>query len=80
MSEPTDEMIKAEIKAAAAILRDDGMLKHTKDTSERLAKLEARFGGEEEGKPDPKTPPPAKTDPPTPTAAKRKSLWWGEEG
>jgi hypothetical protein len=79
MSEPTDEMIKAEIKAAAAILRDDGMLKHTKDTSERLAKLEARFGGEE-GTTDPKTPPPAKTDPPTPTAAKRKSLWWGEEG
>jgi hypothetical protein len=77
--DPTDDQIKAEIRAAAEILRSDHVLKHTRDTSERLSRLEARFGGDDDGtKADPKLPPPAKDEPAAPPASKKPGLWWGD--
>lgn len=77
-TDPTEDMVKAEIAAAVKILREDVGLKHSKTTAERLEKLEARFGGDNGTGNGDKTPPPKKDEPAQPPATTKRGLWWGD--
>lgn len=71
---PTEEMIKREIKAAREILREDRLIKSHGEIRERLDKhFPDNSKGTGDDPPKPPDPVPPKEQP------KRKSLWWGEE-
>lgn len=78
--DPTEDMVKREMQAAIEILRSDEGLKHSRSMDERLARLEARFGGDDGsgGNGDGKNPPPKKDAPADPPANKKRGLWWGD--
>jgi hypothetical protein len=82
MSDPTEDMIKREVAAAAKILREDGH-------SVRLAAIEAKLAKQFPDEPEPGSgePPaddgkpkaPPKKDAPAPSGGgKRPGLWWGD--
>jgi hypothetical protein len=73
MSEPTEDMIKREIAAAAKILREDGHSVRLTRIEEKLAR---QFPDPPDDDPSGKPGAPPRKDPaPKPV---RKSLWWGE--
>jgi hypothetical protein len=79
----TKEEIQAEIREAARILREDGVMTHLRGISEKLAKAFPDGNddngnnpdGGSEGKPPPKTDPKDSTD----QNAKKRSRWWGDQ-
>jgi hypothetical protein len=75
MTEPTEAMIKSEIAAAKAILREDKLIKSHGELRERLDKHFPDNSGDG-GEGDPPKPP----DPvPPKEKPSRRSIWWGEE-
>ena len=77
--DPTEEMIKREIAAARAILRDDSVLKSHRELSTRLDKhFPPEPSPDNPPDSDPGKPPsPPRKDPP-PVLKQRGGLWWGE--
>lgn len=77
--DPTEEVIKREIREAARILREDG---HAVRLTAIEAKLDKHFPDEpepEEDDPNGPPKPPDQKDPPNDGDTKRKkSLWWGD--
>jgi hypothetical protein len=76
-NDPTEDVIKREIAAAAKILREDG---HAVRLSAIEAKLDKHFPDEPEGDDDPNGPKkPDKKPEPSPSGTKpRGGIWWGE--
>jgi hypothetical protein len=77
-NDPTEEVIKREVREAARILREDG---HATRLSAIETKLNKHFPDEpdkpEDGNPNgPKTP--DKKDPATSSEERRRGIWWGE--
>ena len=82
----TKEEIQAEIREAARILREDGVMTHLKGISDKLAKAfpDADPNGDPNNNGDPKdgpNNPPPKTDPKPSNDqdGKKRSKWWGDQ-
>lgn len=74
-NDPTEEMVKKEIAAAAAILREDGHSVRLSKIEEKLAKA---FPDDPEVGKNGNTSPPPKKEEGENAQPPKKGLWWGE--
>lgn len=76
--DPTEEMVKREIAAAAKILREDGHALSLKTLHDKLDKLLGGTSNESDDSTEGKSPPDSGN--PKPSAGDKKTkkgLWWG---
>ncbi len=76
--DPTEEMVKREVAAAAKILREDGHALGLKALHDKIDKLLGGTSDESDDSTEGKPPP--KSEDPKPSAGekqKKKGLWWG---